>query len=306
MSPAERFAPAVAMAMAILAVSSSAPLVVVAQSSGGVHPLATAFWRNAIAVAVLVPTVLLWRRRELSRLAGAHRRRCLAAGTALAIHFGTWLPATVLTDVTTAAALVCTQPIWAALFARMRGRRLRGVTWVGVCVTVAGAAISTGAGLTLSAQAAAGNVLALAGGVAGAVYVTHGQRVRAEVSTLTYTAVVYSVAAVLLGAVCLVSSTPLWGYAAIGWAVLGLTALGPQLSGHSMANFALSRLNATLVSVLLLLEVPGAALLGWLLLGQVPPAQAWPGIAVLVAGVAVVLAGGTQDVSADSAAARRG
>jgi drug/metabolite transporter (DMT)-like permease len=43
------------------------------------------------------------------------------------------------------------------------------------------------------------------------------------------------------------------------------------------------------VNVILLLETPGAALLGWVLLGQLPHAASLPGLAILVAGVAVVL-----------------
>ena len=62
--------------------------------------------------------------------------------------------------------------------------------------------------------------------------------------------------------------------------------------GHSMFNYALHRISATTVSVLILLEVPGAALLAWLWLGQTPRAAALPGLALLLAGVAVVIVGG--------------
>ena len=59
-----------------------------------------------------------------------------------------------------------------------------------------------------------------------------------------------------------------------------------------MFNYALRRVSATTISVLLLLEVPGAALLAWLWLGQEPRAAALPGLALLLAGVAVVIVGG--------------
>jgi drug/metabolite transporter (DMT)-like permease len=44
--------------------------------------------------------------------------------------------------------------------------------------------------------------------------------------------------------------------------------------------------------VLILLEVPGAALLAWAWLGQVPRVAALPGLGLLLAGVAVVILGG--------------
>lgn len=290
-TPLRRAAPGLAMAVAVTAVSSSAPLVVLANGDGHVPSLAVAFWRNALAVAVLVPAVLVWRRASLRALTRAGVRRCAVSGAALAVHFATWVPAATLTDVATATALVATQPLWTALFAVVRGQRLPRTTWIGVAAAVLGAGLATGAGFAISSTAVLGDVLALIGGLAGAVYVTVGQRVREELDTVTYTAVVYSIAAAALLAVCLASGTALWGYAAAGWSALVALTVGPQMLGHSLVNFALHRLNATAVSLLLLLEVPGAALLGWLVLGQVPVGAAVPGIALLVAGVAVAMIG---------------
>jgi drug/metabolite transporter (DMT)-like permease len=48
------------------------------------------------------------------------------------------------------------------------------------------------------------------------------------------------------------------------------------------------------VSVLLLVEVPGAALLAWVWLGQTPPARSVPGLVMLVAGVVVVVLGAAR------------
>ncbi|MEV0648792.1 DMT family transporter [Phytomonospora sp. NPDC050363] len=290
-TPLRRAAPGIAMAVAILAVSSSAPMVVIANGDGGVPALAVAFWRNALAVAVLVPVALLWRLPELRALTRAGLRRCTVSGVALAVHFATWVPSAVLTDVATATALVSTSPLWTGLFAVVRGHRLPRSTWIGIAAAVAGAVLATGAGFTVSPTAVLGDVLALIGGIAAAVYVTVGQRAREELSTVGYTAIVYSIASVGLLAVCLASGTDLWGYAAAGWvALVGLT-LGPQMLGHSLVNFALHRIDATAVSLLLLLEVPAAAVLGHILLDQTPPAVAVPGIALIIAGVAVALLG---------------
>jgi drug/metabolite transporter (DMT)-like permease len=59
-----------------------------------------------------------------------------------------------------------------------------------------------------------------------------------------------------------------------------------------MFNYALHRTSATTVSVLILLETPGAALLAWVWLGQTPRVSALPGLALLLIGVAVVILGG--------------
>jgi drug/metabolite transporter (DMT)-like permease len=99
---------------------------------------------------------------------------------------------------------------------------------------------------------------------------------------------------VVLLAVCLIGGVSLSGYDGRTWAAILALVVGAQLLGHSMFNYALHHVSATTVSVLILLEVPGAALLAWAWLGQVPRAEALPGLAVLVAGVAVVILGGAR------------
>lgn len=277
----------VALAVAVTAVSSSGPLVVFA----AVPALAVAFWRNALAAGLLWPVTAIRHRDELATLGAAGTARSVVAGLALAVHFGTWMSALTLTSVATATALVCTQPVWAGLLAALLGRPLPRRSWLGIAVAVGGAALATGADLTISDRAVLGDLLALAGGIAGAVYVTLGQRVRQHVSTTTYTAVCYGTCAVALLAACLIAGVPLSGYPATSWLAIGLLTAGPQFLGHSLFNVTLRRLSATVVSVIALLEVPGAAMIAFLLVGQVPAAVTVPGMAILVAGVAVAVGG---------------
>jgi drug/metabolite transporter (DMT)-like permease len=278
-----------ALTTAVLAVAGSAPLIAYAAAPG----LAIAFWRNALAAGVLAPVAAGTRRRELRGLLAPGGRRdalwCVLAGLALAVHFGTWVPSAQLTTVAASAALVATQPAWQGVIAWAQGRRPSGLTWVGIALAVAGAMAATGADIGVSARAVTGDLLALAGGVAVAAYTALGERARSTLSTTTYTTVCYGICALVLLPVCLLAGAPLVGYPLGAWlAILALVA-GPQLLGHSMFNYALHRVPATTVSVLVLLEVPGAALIAWLWLGQVPRPAALPGLALLLVGVAVVL-----------------
>ena len=112
-----------AVVVAVLAVSSSAPLIAFAAAPA----LAIAFWRNALAAVALTPVTLGPRRAELHDLTRGARRRaglfCVLAGLALAAHFATWMPSVQLGSVATAAALVATQPVWQGLIAAAQGRR---------------------------------------------------------------------------------------------------------------------------------------------------------------------------------------
>lgn len=283
-----------ALAIAVLASSFSAPLIAYAAAPA----LAIAFWRNALAVGLIAPVTAVRRRAELAGLFRRGGRRqgmlCVLAGVALAAHFGTWIPSAKLTSVAAATALVCTQPVWAALIAAWRGIRVAGTTWLGIAVAVVGAALSTGADFAVSGRAVVGDLLALAGAVTAAIYATYGERARASITTTTYTTVCYTVCAVLLLLVCLVAGAPLSGYSQATWVAIAALTLGPQLLGHSLLNFALHRVSATTLSALLLLEAPAAALLGWVWLDQIPPPRSLPGLALLLVGVLIVLVGAAR------------
>jgi drug/metabolite transporter (DMT)-like permease len=275
------------LAVAVLAVSSSAPLIAFAAAPA----LAVAFWRNGLAAAALTPITWGPRRRELLGVRPREILFCVLAGVALAAHFGTWMPSVQLGSVATSAALVATQPVWQGVIAAAQGRRPPALAWAGIGLAVAGAAWATGADVGVSGQAVLADALALAGGVFAAVYTALGERARVRLSTTTYTWICYGTCAALLLACCLVAGIPLAGYDGRTWAAILALVAGAQLLGHSMFNYALQRTSATTVSVLILLEVPAAALLAWLWLGQAPRPAALPGVALLVAGVAVVIVG---------------
>jgi drug/metabolite transporter (DMT)-like permease len=62
-----------------------------------------------------------------------------------------------------------------------------------------------------------------------------------------------------------------------------------QLCGHSLINVVLRSMSATAVSLAILLETPGAALIAAVWLHQTPPALALPGLVLLFAGLVIVV-----------------
>jgi drug/metabolite transporter (DMT)-like permease len=278
-----------AVAVAVVAISSSAPLIAFAAAPA----LAIAFWRNGIAAAALTPVALGSRRAELRTVGRGGRRSagafCVLAGLALAAHFGTWMPSVQLGSVATAAALVATQPVWQGVIAAGQGRPPSWAGWLGIALAVAGAAWATGADFGVSHQAVLSDILALIGGMAGAVYTALGERARTQLSTTTYTWICYGTCAVVLLVVCLIAGIEITGYPATTWAAILAIVLGAQLLGHSMMNYALHHISATTISVVALIEVPGAALLAWAWLDQEPRLATLPGLVMILLGVVVVV-----------------
>lgn len=274
------------MLVAILAVSTSGPLM----AATAAPALAIAFWRNGLATAVLVPWTLTRHRDELRSLRPRERRLALGAGCFLALHFATWVPSLTFTTVASATALVATQPVWAALIAHWSGSRIASLAWVGIVLAVIGAAVLSGADLHASGRALGGDVLAVVGAMSAAGYVVAGAAVRRHVSTATYTTVCYATTALLLLAVCLLAGKDLVGYPASAWWKLVAVTAGAQFLGHSLFNRVLRRVSPTMMSLAILFEVPGAALLAAVWLHQTPRATAVPGLLLLLAGISVVIA----------------
>jgi drug/metabolite transporter (DMT)-like permease len=260
-----------------------------------VPALAIAFWRNAMSAGVLLPVALVRNRSELRGLTGRERRLALLAGLMLALHFATWIPALSHTSVASATALVATQPVWSALIGTVRGERIGRQVWLGIAVSLAGALLLTGADLRVSGDALLGDGLAILGGIFAAAYMTAGSEVRRSVSTTSYTAVCYSTTALLLLVTCLVGGQGLAGYDGRDWLKLVALTAGAQLLGHSLFNVVLRTTSPTVVSLSILFEIPGAAVIAALFVkNQHVPWLAVPSAALLVAGLALVIRANTR------------
>lgn len=273
------------LAVAVFFISTSAPLI----AATAAPALAIAFWRTFLGAVITGPFTWWHRRRELLTMTRRQWLLCGAGGALLAAHFATWIPSLRFTSVASATALVATQPVWAAFIARARGVHYPRSLWVGIGVALVGVVLLTGIDVALDPRSLIGNALALIGAVLAAAYVTVGEKARAEVSTLSYTLVAYSAAAVVALAVCLAAGVPLTGFTAQDWALILALTLLAQLLGHSLINAALASTSATVTSMAILFEMPLATIMAAVALGQWPPLAVLPALALVLAGVAIVI-----------------
>ncbi|MCW2508762.1 MAG: Conserved rane protein of unknown function [Modestobacter sp.] len=276
------------MAVAVAGVSFSGPLTAMVATSF----LAIAFWRNAAGAAVLVPVLLLRERATLHGLRARQLTSSVVAGLFLAAHFASWLPSLSMTSVAASTALVTTTPIWTALAARVSGVHLPAQVWWGLGLAVLGAALIAGVDVTVSWEALAGDGLALLGAICAGGYMLAGARARERLSTSAYAVVCYSTCAVTLAVAAVVAGIPLAGFSARDWWLIAAITFCAQLLGHTLLNLVLSSVGPTVVGLAILLEVPGALLVALVLLQQMPPLLAVPGMLAVVIGVALVVRAG--------------
>lgn len=273
------------VAAALVGVSLAAPI----GSATAAPALAVAFWRAAFGTLATAPVVALASRRELAALPAASWRWSVVSGLFLTAHFALWLPSLRLTSVTVSTALVVTGPVWTVAWERLRGGRVpRGVV-VGVALAFAGVLVMTGVDAGTSTRALVGDLLALGGGMAAAGYTLVGEQVRRTTSTGVYTLVAYGTTALLLAPLCLLAGLPLAGYASRTWVELVVLAVAAQIVGHTFLNAALPAVGATPLSLAILLEIPGASLVAWAWLGEVPAPAVVPGAVMVLVGLALVV-----------------
>ena len=285
------------VATGVIAVSFSGPIA----ASTLAPALAIAFWRNAFGAAASAPYTLLRQREQLRRLREQPRLlgTAVLAGAFLALHFGLWIPSLQLTSVTASTALVTTAPLFTVALARARGLVVPRAVVAGVLLSLAGVVVITGVDAGSSPDALRGDLMALGGGVAAAGYVTAGESVRRTVGTASYTLVAYTSCALVLLPVALATGVDLLHLSARSWAEIVALTLTAQLLGHTLLNRALRAAGATTVSLAVLLEVPGASLVAWVWLGQVPPLAILPGAALLLCGLAVVVRASARERARD-------
>ncbi len=273
------------LSLAVVGVSLSAPLTAMVTAP----MLALAFWRNAAGAAALLPVLLTRERATLTGLRWRDLRSSVVAGIFLAAHFAAWLPSLSMTSVAASVALVTTTPIWTALAARLSGVRLPAAVWWGLLLAVVGVALIVGVDIRVDERALQGDGLALLGAVCAGGYVLAGARARQRLATSAAAVVCYSTCAVAVAVSAVVVEIPLAGFEARDWWLIAAITVSAQLFGHTLLNLVLSTVGPTVVSLAVLLEVPGALLFALVLLGQVPPLLALPGVALVVVGVALVV-----------------
>ncbi len=273
------------LAVALAGVSASGPIMAAAAAPA----LAIAFWRNILGATASGLLSSIRNRAEFTALDRRGWAVATLAGVFLALHFGTWVPSVKLTSVASATALVATQSVFTGLIAGLSGRRLPRAAWIGMALAVLGTALIAGADFGVSSTSLLGDTLAVLGGLFAAAYMTTGSAARRTMSTTAYTTICYAVCALGLLTACLFGRQSLAGYSTRTWVLIAMVAVCAQLLGHTLLNVVLRSMSPTGVSLAILLETPGAALIAGVWLHQTPQIWALPGLLLLFAGLVIVV-----------------
>ncbi len=307
--PVKLYQPILATSLGILCVSTASIFIRFAQEQAS--SLVIAASRLLIASFVLIPIALARYRHEYGGLSGKEIAKGFVSGLFLALHFACWITSLEYTSVASSVVLVTTTPLWVAIFSPLVLKEsLRRSVLIGLAVSMTGSVI-VGLGNAcefrdgrlfcqaqiFSGKAMLGNLLALVGAWMAAGYMMMGRQLRKKLNTISYTAFVYGIAALVLSGVVLLTSEPVFTYnleTYLWFLTLGIV---PQLMGHSLFNWSLKYISAAYVSLALLGEPIGTIILALIFLKESPTLLEGVGAVLILIGIIVGSVGKVNRVS---------
>lgn len=249
-----------------------------------VGPLASAFWRMALAA----PFLFLMARLAggPGSFAGARPRilwLCAIAGLAFAADLSVWhlgiLRTTLANATLLANAATFLLPLYGVVALGQRPGRLQ---LVALAVAAGGMALLLGRSAELSPRHLAGDLLCLAAALFYTVYLVIIEKVRAQVAPLPTLAIATLASALFLAP--LAASGVFWPG---NWTpILGL-AIGSQVIGQGLIVYAVRHLSPLVVGLALLVQPAISAAVGAIRFGEVPSPIELVGALMVVAALVI-------------------
>lgn len=280
-------APVAAWPLAALLTGSAllafGPLLVRLADTG---PIASAFWRMALAAPVLL--AVAWARRDIgTRLPVRDLPIGIAAlaGGFFAADLAVWHLGIVRTTAANATLFANTTAFmlagWAIL---VRGEQPGKTTARALLLALGGAALLLGSSARLSPANLVGDLLSLAAAAFYTGYLLTIMRLRDRFTTATVLGLSTVSSALFLLPAALLEPAAFWP---TDWRPAVALAVSSQLAGQGLMVFASGRLPAFVVGVGLLVQPLVSAITGWLVFGETLGPIALTG--ALMIGVALIL-----------------
>jgi drug/metabolite transporter (DMT)-like permease len=278
--------PYVAVAIGVVAVSTSAILVKVSSAPSGV----IAFYRLFFSVLLMLPVFLIKYVSELRLITKRDWVFTGIAGIFLAFHFILWFESLNYTSVASSTVLVTLQPLFAFVGAYLFFKeRVSAKAILSGIIAIGGSVIISWGDFKISGSALFGDFLAIVACALVTVYLLFGQTVRQRMSLITYTFIVYSISSITLFFYVIAVGESLYPYPASDWVYFILLALIPTLLGHTLFNWSIKWISASVISMAILFEPVGATVLAFYLLGEKVILTQVIGGLVVIAGITLFL-----------------
>lgn len=254
--------PRLLLFIGILCISWSAIFVKLA----GVSPFTSAFYRMFLAFLVLLPITIY---KRAYRIATPQLLLALLGGAFFSIDLACWHSSLIRSQATVSTLIANCAPIWVGFAGYFILKRKNGwFFWLGTVLAFLGLCVLVGVNLVLHLQIDAGAWLALAASSFYAAYLLTTEKLRKQLSTLTFMFYALVGSVISSGVISLFFEAPFTGFSPISWAYLIGLALVPHLGGWLTINYSLGYIKSNVASVSLLSQSLFTALLAAALLNE--------------------------------------
>ena len=259
-----------------------------------VGPMATAFWRVALAFLPFLFAMRLMPQATADARPSSVRDYVLLLlpGVFLTVDLAAWHLSLTMTSVANATLLSNLAPVFVTLGSWLIFRtRITPVFLTGLAMTLAGVVVLKGGPPTVGDGDMAGDATAIVAAVFYAGYMLAIGYIRSRFSTLRIMVWSTVSAAICVLPFALFFESALLPVTLYGWAIVLGLALVCHVGGQGLVTYALAYLPTAFSALTLLLQPVVAAILAWVLLAEpVGPMQALGG-AIVLAGILVARRG---------------
>ena len=268
--------PYIALFVSIVSVSFAAILIKL--SSMGEYPLTIAFYRLLFTTILILPFVVFFKktRDEIKKLPRKTFLIMIGIGLILAAHFAFWITSLSFTSVASSVILVTAHPILVGPVSHFFFKeKLSIINSIGIIISVTGVIILVTGNIQPGVETIdtlEGNILAILGGIMAGLYILGGRKIRKTVSVSSYAFIVYSISAIVLLFLCIVFNSRLVNISLTDFEIFIAMAIVAGLFGHTLYNWCLKHVRASVASVALLGEPLGSTIWAILIpsIAQIP------------------------------------
>lgn len=257
--------PYIPIIIGVISVSLSAIFVKLTVAEAGV----IAFYRMLFTVLIMAPLFWMKHRSEVKLLSSKDWMFSAIAGVFLAFHFILWFESLNYTSVASSTVLVTMQPLFAFIGTYLFfNEKITFQTLIAGFIAICGSLLIGWGDFQVSGSALYGDLLALIACALITGYLLFGQNVRKRVSLITYTMIVYSSSTITLFFYVLIKGESFGPYPTETWIWFLLLAIVPNLLGHTLFNWAIAYVSTNVISIAILFEPVGAAILAYFIFNE--------------------------------------
>ena len=214
----------------------------------------------------------------------------ILSGFLLGLHFICFYQAVKLTSIANATLLGITAPLFTLIIERfVFKRKFKKIVFVGFIIALFGTVMITGFKFSLADASGVGKMYGLSAALCIALVYLIANKIRIETSTVSYTRLLYLIAAMFLFVIASASGENIFELNRSD--LLWLLALGlfPTILGHSLLYYGIKFTSPTIIASIPLGEPIIASILAWLIFVEKVPMITLAGGVLILCGIYLII-----------------